>query len=113
DTVARYQNMQPEIAKPDFTEAYKTAAYYSMLFLLVCIFLAMIGKVMDIYSLSREMQGQKPRYDLRKLQGTLFALFLIIGLYGVYWSYSVHGAMSMEESASEHGVDIDMMFNIT
>lgn len=113
DTVARYANMQPELVKPDFTEAYKSAAYYSMLFILVCVFIALIGKVMDIYSLTREMQGQRSRYNVNRIQGVLFAIFLVLGLIGVYWSYTVHGAMSMEESASEHGVQIDLMFNIT
>jgi cytochrome c oxidase subunit 2 len=47
------------------------------------------------------------------VNGTLFALFLIVGLYGVYWEYTVHGNMILPEAASEHGKKIDQMFNIT
>ena len=113
DTVARYKNMQQVVAKADYSAAYKSGAYYLLLFLLLCIFIGIIGKILNVYELSREIQGVKSKFDLRKVQGVLLGLVLFIGLYGVYWSYSVQGAMSMHESASEHGVDIDSMFNIT
>lgn len=113
DTVARYKNMQQVVAKADHSAAYKSGAYYLLLFLLLCIFIGIIGKILNVYELSREIQGVKSKFDLRKVQGVLLGLVLFIGLYGVYWSYSVQGAMSMHESASEHGVDIDSMFNIT
>src|SRR5690606_36176143 len=113
DTVARYQNMQPFVEEADHSEAYKTATYYVLLFVLVCLFVAMIGKIMDIYTLSNDLQGKKSRFDLKRFQASLLLATLFVGLYGVYWSYRVHGGMSIEESASEHGVDIDSMFNIT
>ena len=83
------------------------------MFFLLCVFIAIIGKILQVYELSREMQGIKSKFDGRRIQGVLFGIILIIGLYGVYWSYSVQGPMSMHESASEHGLDIDFMFNIT
>ena len=113
DTVARYKNMQPLIVAKDNSAEYKTGAYYILLFILLCIFIAVIGKILQVYELSRNMRGLKPGFDLRRVQGTLLGLILIAGLYGVYWSYSVQGSMSMHESASEHGLEIDFMFNIT
>ena len=114
DTVARYKNMQPAAAEVDHSAAYKSAAYYLLLFLLLCVFYAVIAKVMEVYSISNDIQGRKgPKFDARKFQGALFVVFLLAGLYGVYWSYTVQGPMSMHESASEHGVDIDFMFNVT
>ncbi len=113
DTVARYKNMQPVAAAVDKSAAYKTGAYYVLLFFLLCIFIAVAGKIMQVYEISREMQGLKPKYDLRRIQGVLFAIMLVAGLYGVYWSYVVQGKMSMHESASEHGLQIDFMFNVT
>lgn len=59
------------------------------------------------------MQGQKSKFDSRRINGVLFGIALIAGIYGVYWSYSVQGPMSIHESASVHGLDIDYMFNIT
>jgi len=114
DTVARYKNLQPASVKADHSAAYKSGAYYLLLFILLCVFIAVLGKVMEVYELSRDIQGRKgSKFDARRFQGALFIVFLIAGLYGVYWSYAVQGPMSMHESASEHGLDIDFMFNIT
>jgi len=114
DTVEYYKNRQPvEEVKTDFAAAYKSGTYYLLMFILVCIFIAVIGKIMKVYELSNEMQGKKTGSDGRRIHGVLFGIFLIIGLYGVYWSYTVQGPMSMHESASVHGLDIDFMFNIT
>ena len=83
------------------------------MFFLLCIFIAIIGKILKVYEISREMQGQKSRFDIRRINGVLLGIALIAGIYGVYWSYSVQGPMSIHESASVHGLDIDYMFNIT
>ncbi|WP_306549814.1 cytochrome c oxidase subunit II [Daejeonella sp.] len=113
DTVARYKNMQPlEVAK-DYSEAYRSGSYYLMMFLLLCIFIAIVGKILKVYEISREMQGQKSKFDSRRINGVFLGIALIVGIYGVYWSYSVQGPMSIHESASVHGLDIDYMFNIT
>ena len=113
DTVARYKNMQPlEVAK-EYSEAYRSGSYYLLMFFLLCIFIAIIGKILKVYEISREMQGQKSKFDSRRINGVLLGIALIAGIYGVYWSYSVQGPMSMHESASVHGLDIDYMFNIT
>jgi cytochrome c oxidase subunit 2 len=114
DTVARYKNMQPATIEVDHSEAYKSGAYYVLLFILLCVFIGVVGKVLEVYELSKDIRGRKrARFDLRKFQGILFIVFFFAGLYGVYWSYSVQGPASMHESASEHGLDIDFMFNIT
>src|SRR5690606_14398461 len=47
------------------------------------------------------------------VNAVLFLLFLIVGLYGVYWEYTVHGKMILPEAASVDGAEIDKMFNIT
>jgi cytochrome c oxidase subunit 2 len=113
DTVARYANMQPLAETKDYSESYKSASYYALMFLLLCVFIAVIGRILKVYELSREMQGLKPSFNVRRIQGVFFGIFLILGIYGVYWSYSVQGSMSMFESASIHGLDIDFMFNTT
>lgn len=113
DTVARYKNMQPLVVAKDYSEAYRSGSYYLLMFFLLCIFIAIIGKILKVYEISREMQGQKSKFDSRRINGFLFGIALIAGIYGVYWSYSVQGPMSIHESASVHGLDIDFMFNIT
>jgi cytochrome c oxidase subunit 2 len=113
DTVARYKNMQPVVETKDFSEAYRSGSYYFMLFFLLCVFIAIVGKILKVYEITREMQGQKASVDTNRMQGVLLGIFLIAGLYGVYWTYSVQGPMSVHESASVHGLDIDFMFKIT
>ncbi len=113
DTVARYKNMQPAAVTKDYSESYRSATYYVLMFFLLCVFVAIIGKILKVYELSREVQGIKVSFNGRRIQGVFLGIILLIGLYGVYWSYAVQGSMSMHESASEHGLDIDFMFNTT
>ena len=100
----------PEIDK---SPIYKSAWFYTLAFLLLCVFTGIIGKILKVYEISREMQGHKNKFDWRKVQGFLFAIALVVGLYGVYWSYDVQGSMSMEEASSVHGERLDFMFYVT
>jgi cytochrome c oxidase subunit 2 len=92
---------------------YQSAMFYVLLFLLLCLFIAIIGKALRVYELTRATQGKPDGINWDTVNGVLFALFLVFGLYGVYWEYTVHGEMILPEAASEHGVKIDSMFNIT
>jgi len=100
-------------AEVDNSATYKSAWFYVLLFFLLCVFIGIIGKILRVYELSREMQGKHTAYDWRKINGGLFIVALITGLYGVYWSYDVQGSMSVTESATVHGEDIDLMFYVT
>jgi len=97
----------------DMGPIYKTATFYVLAFLLVCLFVAIVGKALKVYELTREAQDKSKGINWDAINGGLFALFLIVGLYGVYWEYTVHGNMILPEAASEHGKKIDQMFNIT
>ena len=102
------------LAKPvDMTPIYKTIMFYVLLFLLLCLFIAIIGKALKVYELTRETEGRPEGINWDKINAVLFAIFLTVGLYGVYWEYTVHGNMILPEAASAHGVKIDQMFNIT
>lgn len=101
-------------AKPvDMAPVYKTTVFYVLLFLLLCLFIAIIGKALKVYELTRETEGKASAIDWDKINAILFAVFLVVGLYGVYWEYTVHGNMILPEAASEHGVKIDEMLNVT
>ena len=97
----------------DMGPVYKTVIFYTMAFLLLCLFIAIIGKALKVYELTREAQDKPKGINWNTVNGVLFALFLVVGLYGVYWEYTVHGKMILPEAASEHGKKIDQMFNIT
>ena len=101
-------------AKPiDMVPIYKSTLFYVLLFLLLCLFIAIVGKALRVYELTRETQGKPEGINWDTVNGVLFAIFLVVGLYGVYWEYTVHGEMILPEAASEHGKRIDEMFNLT
>lgn len=101
------------VAPVDNTELYKSVSYYLILFFLLCVFFAIIGKVLKVYELTSEINGKASKINWHKVQGVLFAIILVLSLYGTYWSYKVWGGMSMNEAASEHGLKIDSMMNVT
>ncbi len=94
-------------------QVYKNFYYYVFLFVLVCVFVAVIGRILQIYELTRTMNGKSNEYYFNNLNATFFLISLIVGLYGVYWSYVNHGAMSFRAAATEHGAAIDVMFIVT
>lgn len=97
----------------DMGEVHKSFLFYVLLFLLVCLFVAIVGKAIKVYELTRESEGKSEGINWNMVNGVLFAVFLVVGLYGVYWEYTVHGNMLLPEAASEHGKKIDDMFNLT
>ena len=89
-----------------------SAGYYTLLFLVLCFVVAIIGKILKVYDLSQQIQNKKP-LNWNNVMGTLCIIFLVVGLYGAYWSLTEQGIMSLPESASKHGVKIDQMFLTT
>jgi cytochrome c oxidase subunit 2 len=87
-------------------------AYYAMLFFIVCLCVAIFGKILKVYDLSLQIQGKKG-FNWNNIMGVCCVVFLVVGMYGAYWSLTEQGSMSLPESASAHGVDIDDMFNVT
>jgi len=86
--------------------------YYVLIFLTACLCIAILGKILKVYDLTLKMQGKKP-INWNSFMGIICLVFLIVGLYGAYWSITVQGSMTLPKSASAHGVDIDNMFTLT
>jgi cytochrome c oxidase subunit 2 len=87
-------------------------AYYLILFFIACLCVAIVGKILKIYDLTLKMQGKKG-FNWNGIMGVICLIFIIVGFYGAYWSLTVQGSMSLPESASAHGVDMDNMFTVT
>lgn len=94
-------------------QVYKDFFYYVLLFLVICTVIAVIGKVISIYELTRKMNGKYNPLANNTLQAVLLLLFLIFFLWGVYYSYTVWGDWSWRDAVTEHGEKIDTMFIIT
>ncbi len=87
-------------------------SYYVLVFLLICVVVAVIGRILKIYDLTLQIQSKKGM-NWNSIIAVSFGVFLLFGLYGAYWEYTVQGSMILPEAASKHGVKIDEMFNVT
>jgi cytochrome c oxidase subunit 2 len=86
-----------------------TVGYYTLMFLIVCVVIAIVGKILKVYDLSLQMQG-KNGVNWNNVMAGGFIAFLVVGLIGVYYSFSVHGSMILGEANSVHGKILDSMF---
>lgn len=91
------------------TDMWIGVGYYTLLVLLICVVVAIVGKILKVYDLTLQLQGKKGM-NWNGIIGVICIIFLIVGLYGAYWSLTVQGNMILPESASAHGVQIDFMF---
>lgn len=89
-----------------------SVGYYVLLFLVVCTAVAIIGKVLRVYDLTLQMQRKKG-VNWNNVMAVIALLFLILGMAGVYYSFSVQGSMILPEAASAHGKTMDTMFWVT
>ena len=88
------------------------AGYYVLLFLLLCVAIAIVGKILKVYDLTQQIQGKK-QLNWNGLMAVICIVFLVAGICGSIWSFTVQGAMTLPEAASIHGVEIDNMFSVT
>ncbi len=84
-------------------------SYYVLLLLVVCFAVGIIGKILHVYDLTLKLQ-RKSGIKWNNVMGVICLAFLIAGLVGVYWSFTVQGSMILPEAASLHGKTIDTMF---
>jgi len=94
-------------------QVYKNFFYGLLLVFLICVLVGVIGKIIQVYELTRRMNGKDTTYYLYNFNAVLFLVALVLGLYGVYWSYVHHGGQSFRAAVTEHGQQIDTMFIIT
>src|SRR6185312_15470460 len=87
-------------AATDSNDMWLGVAYYVLLFLLACVIIAVIGKILKVYDLTLKMQGKKG-INWNNIIGVICIVFLIAGLYGAYWSFTVQGTQILPEPASE------------
>ncbi|WP_231389891.1 cytochrome c oxidase subunit II [Sphingobacterium pedocola] len=104
-TAAEVKQIDPQV--------YKDFFYYVLLFLVICTVIAVVGKVISIYELTRKTEGKYNPLANNTLQAVLLLAFLVFFLWGVYYSYSVWGSWSWRDAVTEHGEKIDTMFIIT
>ncbi|KGE15287.1 cytochrome c oxidase subunit II [Sphingobacterium deserti] len=103
----------PEPEKQIDPQVYKNMTYYILLFLIVCTIVAVIGKVLSIYELTKKMNGKYNPFANNTFQGVLFIVFLVAFLAFTYYGYAVWGSWAWRDAVTEHGQKIDTMFIVT
>lgn len=89
-------------------------SYYVLLFLLACVAVAIVGKILRVYDLTLSMQGKKG-LNWNNILGVACLVFLILGMAGVYYSFTEQGGriLLLNGAASAHGLKYDAMFWVT
>lgn len=95
-----------------YDAAYRSAGFYFLLFVLACVFIGIIGKVLRVYELTSEIQGRAGKINWNTVQSWIFVLILALSLYGTYWTYSTWSWVD-NTAGSVHGERWDFMFSIT
>ncbi len=110
DDASTLASTEDSVAK---TAMYKSATFYVLLFVLICIFVGVIGKVLHVYELTREIQGKPGKINWNKVQAALCIIAVLVLFYGTYWTYKTWGGLATRPAGSEHGERIDTMMIIT
>lgn len=87
--------------------------FWSLIIVLLGQILAVLGRIFKLYELSSEVAGNKKVIPWNYINALLFAIFLVVGIYGSFWSFENHGSMILPESASEHGLLTDSLMMTT
>ncbi len=109
---AEGSNATATAAEAPATGMWETVGYYTLIFVIVCFAVAMVGKILKVYDLTLQMQGKKG-VNWNNVMATGFILFLVAGIVGVWYSFDVHGSMILGPAVSVHGKTLDTMFWIT
>ena len=73
---------------------------------------AILVLIFDITNLSSKITGKKI-LDWNSINAWLCLAFIVFGMIGVVWEFSIHTKYVITDSASEHGDAIQKMFNTT
>ncbi len=75
--------------------------------------LAMLGRILNIYELSRTIGGKDEGINWNTVNAILLVAFLVVGFIAFAWEMVIHGSKILPESGSVHGEKIDNLFTIT
>jgi len=80
-----------------------------LLFVLIAAILIMIVKIIEQVS---EVRG-KEVIKWNQVNAVICLVFMIVGFIAFFYEFYIHGPKTLPEAATEHGRDLDKMFNIT
>lgn len=82
--------------------------------LLTCLVFFIIYQIAKASELASILRGEeKAKAQTNRLMAWLLVIFFVLGLYGLWLCHDYLMGMMLPESASDHGVQYDKMFNLT
>lgn len=87
--------------------------FYSLLLVAAVLVFSVINKTIKALELTQTLNGKEVKTKWNKINGFVFLLFGIGFFAAIGWEFNVHGRQLLPESASEHGILTDNLFNIT
>ncbi len=87
--------------------------FYTLLLVAGILVFSVINKTIKALELTQTLNGKEVRTKWNKINGIVFLLFGLAFFGLVFWEFNTHGRQLLPESASEHGVLTDNLFNIT
>lgn len=90
-----------------------TVWFYLLLAFAATLIFVIIGKTVKVLELTYELNGKQMNIKWNRINGFLMFIFMFAFLGGTLWEMKYHGAMTLPESASEHGLLTDRLFTIT
>lgn len=87
--------------------------FYSLLLVAGILVFSVINKTIKALELTQTLNGKEVKTKWNKINGIVFLLFGLGFFAAIFWEFNTHGRQLLPESASEHGVLTDNLFNIT
>lgn len=87
--------------------------FYLLLLAAGVLVFSVINKTVKALELTQTLNGKEVKTKWNKINGFVFLLFGIGFFAAIFWEFNTHGRQLLPESASEHGVLTDNLFNIT
>lgn len=87
--------------------------FYLLLLVSGVLIFTVINKTIKALELTQVLNGKELTSKWNKINGYVFLLFGIGFFAAMFWEFNTHGRQLLPESASEHGVKTDNLFNIT
>lgn len=84
--------------------------------MIAAILLALVIIIVQIFNILKLVSEYTniPFFNSQRSNAQMMIIFLVLGMFGVFWEFANHGKyMLTDNAASDHGDSIDFMFNIT
>ena len=110
--ISRYA-IQQQLEKKATNDNSSQTLFYILITLIVITLLIVLTTAANLLSKLKELSGDTKSFNWNNLNSSLMLAFMIVFFGGIAYEVIIHSKFLLPVSASEHGVKIDTMFNVT